>query len=65
MKKTQVDGRVVRKNFVFKCFTKETIKLQLTNCFTFLSLMVDKFECPLGINFKTKMFMKKIEAALT
>ena len=42
---------------------QETKESQLTYCFDFLSLMVDKFECQLDTDFKTKTFSKKIEAA--
>ena len=57
MIKPRISGREARENRIPECFTKDTIELQLTYSVAFLSLMVDKFECPLGTNFKTKTFM--------
>ena len=59
MIKPRIIGRRTRDNLTYACFTKETIELQLTYYVAFLSFMEDKFECPQGTNFKTKMCMYK------
>ena len=59
MIKPRISGRVTRENLVDECFTKETIKLQLTYSVAFFSLMVNKFECPLGTRQKRSQKKEK------